>query len=67
MTKEDKDMIEQIIDRNGLHKTLLLIEDICFEKAEHVRTNWQDEVLSKMWEHAANQVNMSAEFVNQKL
>jgi len=27
-----------------------LIADLCREKADHVRSNWQDEALASLWE-----------------
>jgi len=45
------DELENIIDRNGLLNVLGTIEEICYLKADHLRTNWQDEVSAKAWEN----------------
>jgi len=45
------DELESIIDRNGLLNVLGTIEEICYLKADHLRTNWQDEVSAKAWEN----------------
>jgi hypothetical protein len=42
--------LEQIIDKHGLAHVLLAIEQVCYEKAEHIRTNWQDRDLALRWE-----------------
>jgi hypothetical protein len=44
-----KDNIEAIIDRVGLHNFIALTSVICFEKAEHIATEWQDTTLAKDW------------------
>lgn len=45
--------LEMLVDKHSLSNVLALLESICHEKAEHVRTNWQDESLAKAWERAA--------------
>jgi hypothetical protein len=51
-----KDLLEQMIDSSNLFAILELIEVICEEKAEHLRSNWQDEALTKAWSRAAYRV-----------
>lgn len=45
--------LEALIDANDLQHVLTGLELICAEKADHVRTNWQDKMLAKRWERAA--------------
>lgn len=45
----DKDAIEELIDAYGLESVLNAIGDICAEKAEHIRSNWQDSVTARPW------------------
>jgi hypothetical protein len=42
--------LEQIIDKHGLAHVLQALEQVCYEKAEHIRTNWQDRDLALRWE-----------------
>ena len=42
--------IEELIDKHGLDEVLKAIVETCWEKADHVRVNWQDENLAKSWE-----------------
>lgn len=42
--------LEDIVDSASLEEVLAALSNMCFEKAEHVRTNWQDEPLAKAWE-----------------
>ena len=36
----DKEMIEEMIDRNSLVSFLNMVDDVCTEKAEHILTHW---------------------------
>lgn len=51
-----KDDLEGMIDSNGLTSVCDMIADVCRDKAEHLRTNWQDDATAKMWEHAAKAI-----------
>jgi len=42
--------LEMLLDKLGTADILHYLGDICLEKAEHVRTNYQDESLAKEWE-----------------
>lgn len=52
MTRDD---LEMMIDSVGLGNVVDLLEEICYEKAEHLRSNWQDESAAKHWEHDARE------------
>ena len=41
--------LEGIVDRAGLRNVLLALEAICFAKAEHLETNWQDPKSARHW------------------
>jgi len=57
MSKEDiTQTLEALVDKHGLLHVLTGLECICGEKAEHVRTNWQDEPLAKLWDKASVRV-----------
>lgn len=47
------DVLEQIIDSSSLERLLELVADVCHEKAEHLRSNWQDRNTAKSWERDA--------------
>jgi hypothetical protein len=51
-----KDELEAFIDKEGLAKALQLIEDICQEKADHVRSNWHDVPAARAWEKDADKI-----------
>ena len=41
--------IEQHIDKHGLTAVLEYIEGICYGKADHLSTNWQDAKAAYVW------------------
>jgi hypothetical protein len=60
ITQENKDTLESIIDGSTLADVLNAISEICYEKADHIRTNWQDANTAKVWEKAGKYVELSA-------
>lgn len=63
MTREDLDTLEGILDRSGYAGTLEALADIANEKADHVRTNWQDAPLARCWEYASKRTRTVARIV----
>jgi len=53
--------LEAMVDRNGLPHVLDALATICFEKAEHLRSNWQDESAAKEWERFGKAVDKAAD------
>ena len=49
--------MEQLLDSLGMVDFIEMLTSICYEKADHVRTNWQDEGLAKVWEYNAKQLD----------
>lgn len=47
------DILEKLIDTHGLQAVIASLSQICFEKAEHIQENWQDDKLAKLWEKNA--------------
>jgi hypothetical protein len=47
VTEQTKEQLEHLIDIHGIGYVLRFMAEIMGEKAEHVRENWQDEVLAK--------------------
>lgn len=46
------DELEAMIDRHSLEAIASTIAEICFAKAEHVSSAWQDEPLARAWDRA---------------
>ena len=59
-------IIEDAIDSRGLRGVLDIISQICYEKADHLRSNWQDEVTAREWDDMGKQVDRFADFVRQR-
>ena len=47
--QENSLVLEQMIDKCGLKKVLEALSEICYEKGDHVLTNWQDKPLACSW------------------
>lgn len=58
--KEQQDALEAMIDSGSLAGLLENLETICLEKAEHLRSNWQDEAAAKAWEFVARRIDKAA-------
>ncbi len=46
----------EFVDKFGISKVLFALALIADEKAEHVRSNWQDENLAIAWERVCRQI-----------
>lgn len=52
LTQAERDTLEAMIDRTSLTAVLEGMFDVCGDKAEHVRANWQDEHTAEVWDIA---------------
>jgi len=52
-------MVEKLIDKYSVGDVLIMIGDICNEKAAHIQMNWQDERLAIKWNEAGQVVKGS--------
>lgn len=50
--------LEQLIDKHGLTAIIDLICQICYEKADHIRLNYKDEPLAKLWEDSGHSLSI---------
>lgn len=41
--------VESLIDKHGADRILEALREVCYAKAEHVETNWQDKALASRW------------------
>ena len=51
-----KEQVEQLVDTLTLPVLLAMLGEVCEEKADHIRTNWQDEALAGFWDDAASAI-----------
>ncbi len=60
LTRDERCQLESLIDGAGLCAMLQALSQICDEKADHIRTNWQDKHLAKSWNSAAGVIGVAA-------
>lgn len=53
----DKTELEFIVDRCSLARVLEALAEICSEKADHIRTNWQDHATARPWDAAERKLS----------
>lgn len=56
VAKEVKNLtaaLEALVDAHSVHAVLLDLAFICAEKADHIRSNWQDNVMARAWDKAS--------------
>lgn len=49
--------VETLVDENSLADVLLALARMCNEKAEHLESNWQDEITARVWDRAARKLD----------
>ena len=52
-----KRTLEAMIDTHSIGSLIDWLADVCGEKAEHVRSNWQDAALADAWEGVARELD----------
>lgn len=61
MTHEKmSELLEEFIDEHDLSQALNVLREICYSKAEHVLTNWQDQGLASRWEQMGGRLDTQA-------
>lgn len=60
MNQADKDELEDLIDRATLSQVLDALADICGDKGEHLRSNWQDTIQAREWERMGSRLSALA-------
>ena len=56
MTQDITETLEAMIDKHSLLHVLTGLQLVCDEKAEHLRSNWQDTISAKVWEQDSNKI-----------
>ena len=60
MTQDATSELETLVDRHGLSNVIEALSIVCAEKADHIQTNWQDNVLAGSWERSSHQLDTVA-------
>lgn len=53
---EVQEKLENFIDEHGLNIIIEQITEICYLKADHVKSNWQDDHLAENWELQGDEI-----------
>jgi len=66
--EELREEVEQSIDMNSLQFWLQELATICYEKASHIESEWQDKALARDWNTAGDAIiNLASKPVIDKL
>lgn len=66
-SRNDEEILEKMVDRYGMAVLVGMLSEIASEKAEHVRSNWQDEDLAEDWEATANRLERTSRNIDRYL
>lgn len=59
-TRNAQHLLDVLIDKHGLRLVLELLSLVCHEKADHLRSSWQDDRTARTWEHDAKRIDACA-------
>lgn len=59
------DLLENLVDDVSLDYLLSALAQVCYAKADHVLSNWQDQKLSKTWERCGVACDRAADQATQ--
>lgn len=54
---EQKNQLEALVDQSSVQYVLEALSEICWDKGDHIRSNWQDPHLALLWERAGNSIS----------
>lgn len=66
-TPDEAVELEALVDRCGLDKVVTALAEICWGKAEHLRSNWQDRATARLWDQAGKRLDSAATKVSDLL
>jgi len=49
MAEEWQRRLEDMIDASSVANVLTLLSGVCYEKEEHLQSNWQDDATARTW------------------
>ncbi len=56
---EAQTTLESLVDQFSVSTVIAMLSDVASEKAEHIRSAWQDEGLAKVWDRMAKTLDNS--------
>jgi hypothetical protein len=64
ISRDDRDDLEQILDRTGVKGLFEALAEIASEKESHVEENWQDRPLARRWGKLSGRFEKLAETID---
>lgn len=58
--RQYKNLIEEAVALYRLGPSLEMMAELCWQKAEHIRLNWQDPKSADAWDKAARTLQMAS-------
>jgi hypothetical protein len=58
--------LERLIDTCSLAEVLVALDVICGDKADHLRTNWQDNTSARAWDKMRKTLQAAAELAHDR-
>jgi hypothetical protein len=56
MRTDLESILEDLVDSTSVPDVLEALANVCHEKADHLRSDWQDSVMSAMYERVGNRI-----------
>jgi hypothetical protein len=60
LTQLERMALEAVIDDSSVKAMLEAISEICGEKAEFIRSQWQDHATARIWDAAAGHIGCAS-------
>ena len=54
---QETEELEHLVDKWGISFLIATLEQVCYEKADHITMNWQDPNLAKSWENVGKKLD----------
>jgi 3-methyladenine DNA glycosylase AlkC len=65
MGLERTEVLEDMIDESSVAEILRDIEQVCYNKQEHILSNWQDDHLAERWFKIAQELQNASDAIDQ--
>jgi hypothetical protein len=62
----EAEALERMIDASSVEHVLSLLSIICLEKADHIRSNWQDPSLARVWAGMSSKLDRTADIAQKR-
>jgi len=63
LSDRERGNLEDLVDVYGLEYVVSALEEICYEKEDHLRSNWQDEHSAALWHKAGKRIGRLSAYI----